>query len=835
MERFLPSTLLVAAVALAALGCSEPRSHATSVEPKGAGIPLTQQEVTVTFDRAMKSATITSATFQITGSKSGRHSGSITFPSGDMARFRTSTSFVAGETVTVALTDDIKSTSNKRLRSIAHQFEMARDPEPPPPPPVVPFELESANPPFESLDGTRSGSITLQLSKPFNPFSITATTVRLAGDRSGARTITFENRFGGTSLFGVRGDRPFLAGERITVSLSQQIGSTDSASLAAALFSLVVANAGSEWQDVPFVSATETVESIPILVDLDGDGRDELMNVARDGLCTVVEIEAGVADTVGTVQLAAGVADVATGDFDGNGAPEVICLADSEDRIYRFEGDPDSSTLIVSLSTLTLGGGRARALRAGQVDEDGICDLILVLADPLDGASVLWGSATQPLADSTDYTGFAAIAAPAVGDFDGDRMPDLAYPSSSGDLIVEWGAGERSFTRGPALAPSAAAIAVAVANLDGDLRADLVAFPAAGSSGTAFRVEGGRGFVAADLAGGATNPGSTIVDWNGDGALDLLAPQASEATLALHLGDGRGAFQEEAEYALPADAIRLAAGDCDGDGIIDLALALSGGGWELRLGTTPVPPPANEFHVPDLAATEGASGVPFEVVADHETEMDGYTVALTFDAGVLEMTSLSTTGTAAEAIGIDFETPLIDNGNGTAVLAVIFDFLPPFLGQTLPAAPDHTIAAGALDVAAGTGGTTTTLALENDVGSPPTDNVIVDAGTSVRPNLVSGTVTIQDAGSEPLFVRGNANASGGVDLADSLFLDAYLFSNGPAPPCMDAADANDDGHVNLADSQYLLNFIFSEGPEPTSPYPAAGTDPTSDSLDCLGS
>lgn len=64
-----------------------------------------------------------------------------------------------------------------------------------------------------------------------------------------------------------------------------------------------------------------------------------------------------------------------------------------------------------------------------------------------------------------------------------------------------------------------------------------------------------------------------------------------------------------------------------------------------------------------------------------------------------------------------------------------------------------------------------------------------------------------------LRLRGDANSDGSVNLADAVFLNAFVFREGPAPDPYEG-DANDDDLVNLGDSVYLLNFIFHDGPAP---------------------
>jgi len=91
---------------------------------------------------------------------------------------------------------------------------------------------------------------------------------------------------------------------------------------------------------------------------------------------------------------------------------------------------------------------------------------------------------------------------------------------------------------------------------------------------------------------------------------------------------------------------------------------------------------------------------------------------------------------------------------------------------------------------------------------------------------------------EPLFVRGDANNDGAVDITDPINILGFLFTGNPVElSCMDAADVNDSGTLNITDGIHLLNFLFNpnstDGTDKISdPYPGKGSDPTSDDLGC---
>ena len=67
--------------------------------------------------------------------------------------------------------------------------------------------------------------------------------------------------------------------------------------------------------------------------------------------------------------------------------------------------------------------------------------------------------------------------------------------------------------------------------------------------------------------------------------------------------------------------------------------------------------------------------------------------------------------------------------------------------------------------------------------------------------------------------RGDANNDNSVNVSDASYINSYLYSGGPAPPCLNQADVNNDGSVNVSDSIYLLNWLYSSGNPPPSPGP----------------
>ena len=86
----------------------------------------------------------------------------------------------------------------------------------------------------------------------------------------------------------------------------------------------------------------------------------------------------------------------------------------------------------------------------------------------------------------------------------------------------------------------------------------------------------------------------------------------------------------------------------------------------------------------------------------------------------------------------------------------------------------------------------------------------------------------------PLFVRGDANADGELQISDGIRVIGFLFLGTGAPTCLDAADTDDNGAVELTDAVRIFGFLFLGQAPPPAPGPAeCGPDGTTDMLNCV--
>ncbi len=136
------------------------------------------------------------------------------------------------------------------------------------------------------------------------------------------------------------------------------------------------------------------------------------------------------------------------------------------------------------------------------------------------------------------------------------------------------------------------------------------------------------------------------------------------------------------------------------------------------------------------------------------------------------------------------------------------------------------------------GGTpdSTTLSFTNGLGDvagrDPVEALFVVGGNEVAPTATSTkTVNLVPAGAPlPLFIRGDTNADGRVDISDGIWILGSLFYGTEQTACGPAADANNDGSVNMADAMHVIYWRVQPGatpgnlfPAPAAPFPSCGT------------
>jgi hypothetical protein len=344
-------------------------------------------------------------------------------------------------------------------------------------------------------------------------------------------------------------------------------------------------NSGNGSLAPPVLYPVKGIQDGLVLADLDRDGRLDVLaslfpnyEQPMGGLATLRNRGGG--------ELAAaayyespdwGARSIATGDMNGDGAPDVAVMNAGE-RLQRIN-------LFVNAGDGTLragpvyGDGAASELAIADLDGDGYGDLV---ASSYAGAvQVIWGGeAPEPALLASYPLTPEPLEDAVVVDFDGDGRLDVAAMDQGGHLASSRGTDDGAFSSPVLLAESAGLIATGDIDRDGDPDLVLANYPQLGlPSVTVLR-----------NSAGTFTPGQEIElrgllrlvleDVEADGVLDALVVGQIEAVpyskTVLLLLSGHG----DATFAAPVTLIDPAANtvygvdvaDLDGDGRKDVAM-----------------------------------------------------------------------------------------------------------------------------------------------------------------------------------------------------------------------------------------------------------------------
>ncbi|NCG13705.1 MAG: hypothetical protein GWP38_10220 [Planctomycetia bacterium] len=839
-RNFLPCLILIGIV-----GCAPIKTEIDFVSPApGSTAELINFSIEVGFDHKMDLATFTNETFIVSGSTSGAIEGIFsTVGNSRQVTFSPAATPVGGETITVVLTDGLSSQSGKALNPYQWQFVIEQGTLPPP----TDFIVTGMTPGIEAYNSSTETTLNPILSAPYDPFSIGSSLLRVEGSRSGQRVTTLQNVFTGVNTLQIAPDRDFLAGERITLSLVDEVFGLDGSELPQTILATQVANLGFDWPGNPVTSVSGTVGVNLVFFDYDADGLDEWAEVRSDGTVIVQDsTPAGLGGTTSWI-LPEAIVDATAGDFDGDGRIDLACLGSSGNSIYLLKGSFSIAIVLEDPVTLGLKTDTTHIV-AAHADSDGIIDL--VRSGP-GGLGVSWGDSSSPLSVGTTVDVTPIINAPIATDLNGDDFIDLAGVLGDGSISLFSGSTARQFASEGSILGYNLTTGIHAVNLDGDALRDLLLIPVSGGTPSALLSDGDFNFSLRVLFDDVAFPGVELLDWDGDGHLDCLTPRPGTTGLWLSLGVGDGNFTtpELLNYASQVSSISF--GDTDGDGSLELALAENDGSYELLRSEPVVLSPANRIRVEDINANAGDSSVTYEVLIDCVEDLQGWTLALEFNSTIMGLNNITIDGTDAAGL-VEFELPNIDNSNGTVIYANILDLAPPFDNQVLSPGSGYVVATGEAFISASAPSGSYAFGPANGgvaSTSPPTNNTFVVSGSSVDPELISGTVTIGGTSGSTLpednsennddssdshvdhFIRGDVNGDGVIDLTDGTQLQ-LLIGTGLPLSCQDAADANDDGIINDDDPVFIFEFLYQGSNPPPAPFPSAGPDPTADGLDC---
>jgi flagellin len=328
-----------------------------------------------------------------------------------------------------------------------------------------------------------------------------------------------------------------------------------------------------------------------------------------DGILDMVSGGYGVAGGFTTVRLGAGdgtfgsstsyqaegaIADSVTlGDLNGDGILDMVSVGfDGYDGRTTVRLGFGNGTFGNAVSYLTDPNGETQSVTLGDVNGDGVLDIVAFGSSDYGGLSVRIGIGNGTFGGAVSYdlegdSGYAVT----LGDLNNDGILDIvgskfhSAPGVKGITTVKLGLGNGTFgTTTTYQAESTGSYSIALGDLNGDSILDMVSGGRSPGSGAAtIRLGNGNGTfgTAFSYAMDQNNTASIALgDVNGDGILDLTSAgnALSQGSTTIRLGNGNGTFGSSVSYQLSSGlGGEIQLGDLNGDGVLDLVAATYSG------------------------------------------------------------------------------------------------------------------------------------------------------------------------------------------------------------------------------------------------------------------
>ena len=480
----------VVAIILGAVAAPAADLQVVSTDPPRnlAAAPTTT--VSITFDRAVQTSSITADTFRVFGRTTGTASGPLTFSNGDTTVMLTpSTPFAAGEVVLVNLSHDILAADLMPLRAagFAYQFRITSQAAS-----LVFTEIETkSNRDPPGTVGTRIyGAMAADLD---NDGYADLTTV----NEDSADLRVFMNKADGTGMFD-----PFLT--------------------------------------PPLHIGVESSPNEPADFDNDGNVDIAVSSTDEDSVWMALGNGDGTYDAAQEVATGNEPHGIAVLDVDGDADLDVANAAHTGNNLWLTLNN--GSGVFAPATSFDSGETGEYALSSGDMNNDGIVDLVVGTRDD-ESILVMLSNGNGTFAPAAPQNAGGRAWKLVVGDVNNDGDLDVAVANGdSHTAAILLGNGDGTLAAPQVVSPPSHVVGSALGDMDGDADLDWMISSFGGQQWTLYTNNGSGVFAQDQQFDADSNPScAIIVDLDNDGDLDLaLTDEIADLVTLLRNGPGSG-------------------------------------------------------------------------------------------------------------------------------------------------------------------------------------------------------------------------------------------------------------------------------------------------------
>lgn len=336
------------------------------------------------------------------------------------------------------------------------------------------------------------------------------------------------------------------------------------------------------------VYATSGTVTQPVLAGFNNDGNLDMAAISYDSSCVRVRLGIGSGNFGTAIKYTTGVnsrpTGIAVADFNEDGNMDIITSCDNN-RVAMLLGNGSGG---FGAPTQFTGGSTPRSITVADFNNDGNVDVAIAYWIQSSGNNIgRWlGDGAGGLASFTQFSifGYSYMQSIRATDFNKDGNMDIStvVNTSLNQFFVMLGNGTGGFGAASAFPTGAFPFGVAVGDYNGDTIPDLAIGTGTGSNYyISIHIGNGSGGFSAktDFAVGNDPGWVATADLNNDTLLDLVAAASNGFNRYVLCGKGGGVFGNYLSFFTGGSRIGVAIGDVNNDARPDLVVGGSTNYW----------------------------------------------------------------------------------------------------------------------------------------------------------------------------------------------------------------------------------------------------------------